>query len=306
MQDQLQLQDEAQTSQVSSVLPFRAQQVTRQKLYYYITVYGLLTVVTVIAVLPLMWAFAASFTPNSKVFEYAYPFTWRALLPVDFTIEAYEQLFARGFGRSILNTLFLGATGVIVGGTFSAMAGFAFARFDFYGKNVLFVVVVLLTFVVPIDLIAIPRFILVNELGWNNTWPGLIIPNLASSMAIFLFRQFFSEIPQELIDATRVDGASWFRVFFGIVIPISKPVLISAGLLLFLVQWDAFFWPLLVAPAAELRVVQVDISFAVEQYQTLWNQLMAGSILAALIPIILVIPFQRYYVRAILGTGLSD
>lgn len=276
------------------------------KLRYYIVVYTLLILVTILFVLPLLWALAASFTPNDKVFEYAYPFTWRALLPVDFTFEAYTSLFERGFGRSILNTFVLGASGVFIGGALSAMAGFAFARFDFPGKNILFVFVVLLTFMVPIDLIAIPRFILVNDLGWNNTWAGLIIPNLANSLTIFLFRQFFAEIPQELIDAARVDGASWGRVFFSIILPISKPVLISAGLLLFLLQWDQFFWPLLVAPDPALRVVQVDISFAVEQYQTLWNQLMAGSILAAIIPILLVLPFQRYYVQALTGTGLTS
>ena len=269
-------------------------------------IYFLLIFVAIIIVIPLLWAVAASFTPNDKVFTYAYPFSWRAFLPVDFTLEAYINLFERGFGRSLRNTLILGFVVVSIGGIFNAMAGFAFARFQFPGKRFLFVFIILVTFLIPIDLTAIPRYILVNDLGWINTWPALIIPGLANSLVIFLFRQFFEEIPQDLIDAALVDGASWISVFFRIILPLSRPVLITASLLLFLTQWDSFFWPLLVAPRPELRVVQVEISNAVGQYQTLWNELLAGAMLAAIVPILLLLPFQRYYVQAITSSGLKD
>ncbi|MCY4465911.1 MAG: carbohydrate ABC transporter permease [Chloroflexi bacterium] len=268
-------------------------------------VYSLLIIGVLIVVIPLMWALAASFTPNHKVFEYAYPFSWRALLPVDFTLEAYDNLFARGFGRAVGNTFFLAFVTVFVGGSVNALAGFAFGRFEFRGKNALFMAIVMLTFLVPVDLTAIPRYILINNFGWINTWQGLLIPGLANSLVIFLFRQFFAEIPQELIDAARVDGASWLRVLVSIVLPISKPVLVAAGLLMFISQWNSYFWPLLVAPRQELRVVQVEISLAVGQYGTVWNELLAGSMIAAIVPILLVMPFQRYYVQAITGTGLE-
>ena len=268
-------------------------------------VYALLTIGVIIVVVPLMWAAAASFTPNHKVFEYAYPFSWRALFPVDFTMEAYDNLFARGFGRAVGNTFFLAIATVIIGGAANALAGFAFGRFDFRGKNFLFLSVIMLTFMVPVDLTAIPRYILVNSFGWINTWQGLLVPGLANSLVIFLFRQFFAEIPQELIDAARVDGASWLRVLVSIVLPISKPVLVAASLLMFISQWNSFFWPLLIAPRQEMRVVQVEISLAIGQYGTVWNELLAGSMIAAIVPILLVIPFQRYYVQAITGTGLD-
>lgn len=269
-------------------------------------IYGLLVLVAAIMLVPLLWAIAASFSPNDDVFRYAYPFSWRAFLPVNFTLEAYHNLFARGFGRSLLNTFILGTTVVFVGGIINAMAGFAFARFEFRGKRFLFIFTILVTFLIPIDLTAIPRFILVNELGWLNTWQGLIVPGLASSLVIFLFRQFFEEIPQDLIDAARVDGASWPQLFRQVVLPLSTPVLITAALLLFLSQWDSFFWPLLVAPRPELRVIQVEISNAVGQFQTLWNELLAGSMLAAIVPILLLLPFQRYYVQAITSSGLKE
>jgi ABC-type glycerol-3-phosphate transport system permease component len=206
----------------------------RQALLEQIVIYILLILVAVLMIVPLLWAIAASFTPNEKVFEYAYPFSWRAFLPVEFTLEAYQNLFARGFSTALLNTFILGVIVVFVGGLINAMAGFAFARFDFWGKRFLFIFVILVTFLIPVDLTAIPRYILVRDLGWLNTWQGLIVPGLASSLVIFLFRQFFEEIPQDLIDAARVDGASWARLFFLIILPLSTPVLITAALLLFL------------------------------------------------------------------------
>ena len=184
------------------------------------------------------------------------------------------------------------------------MAGFAFARFNFRGRNLLFTLV-LLTFMIPAPLTTIPLYILVSRLGWINTWQALILPGLANSLVIFVFRQFFAEIPQDFLDAARVDGASWFRVLTSIILPMSKPVLITASLLLFLGQWNNFFWPLLVAPDPKFRVVQVAVSYAYEEHTTRWDLLLAGSMFAALIPILLVLPFQRYYVSGLVG-GLKE
>jgi multiple sugar transport system permease protein len=278
----------------------------RQILLEAIVVYGLLFIAAAITIIPLLWAVAASFTPNEKVFQYAYPFSIRAFLPVEFTLEAYQSIFDRGFGTALFNTFMLGVVVVFFGGLINAMAGFAFARFNFLGKRALFIFVIIITFLVPVDLTAIPRYILVNDLGWINTWQALIVPGLANSLVIFLFRQFFEEMPQELIDAARVDGASWVTLFLRIILPLSKPVLITAALLLFLSQWDAFFWPLLVAPRPALRVVQVDIAMAVGQFQTQWNQLLAGANVAAIVPILLLLPFQRYYIRAITSSGMKE
>jgi multiple sugar transport system permease protein len=262
--------------------------------------YSILLILTVICVVPLLWAFSASFTPLEKTFEYAYPFSLKAFFPVDFTLEAYTSIFERGFGRAIVNTFGLGISTVIIGGFICTSAGFAFARFEFPGKRILFFIV-LLTFTIPGDLTVIPRYIMIKEWGWINTWQALIVPMLANSLIIFMSSQFFSEFPQEIIDSARVDGASWFRVYTSIVLPISKPLLISLGLILFLSQWDSYFWPLLVAPAPQYRVVQLAITDSVQEYQTLWNELLAGSTLAAIIPILLLFPFQRYFINAVVG-----
>jgi len=259
-----------------------------------------LILLSALVIIPLLWAFAASFTPLEKAFEYAYPFSWKAFFPVDFTLEAYINIFKRGFGHAIINTFGLGIATVIIGGFICTSAGFAFARFDFPGKTLLFFVV-LITFTIPSDLTVIPRYIMIKDWGWINSWQALLVPLLANSLIIFMSSQFFKEFPQEIIDSARVDGASWFRVYFSMVLPISKPLLISLGLILFLSQWDSYFWPLLVAPDPEYRVVQLAITESVEEYRTIWNELLAGSMLAAIIPILLLLPFQGYFINAVVG-----
>jgi len=265
-------------------------------------IYALLALSALIALFPLLWAISSSFSPNQDVFRYAYPFSWRSLVPLNFTLEGYASLFQQGFGRAMINTLVLGIVTVIGGGLICAAAGFAFARFEFPFKNLLFGVVII-TFMVPADLTAIPRYLLVSQLGWVNTWAALIVPGLANSLVIFLFKQYFEEIPEEIIEAARIDGANWWVIFTRIVLPLSKPILVAAALILFLSQWEAFFWPLLVAPAPELQLVQTAItSIAVSEYKTVWNELFAGSMLAAIVPILLTLPLQRYYVQAVTGS----
>ncbi len=262
--------------------------------------YLLLIGAAILVIVPLLWAFSASFTPLEKTFEYAYPFTWKAFFPVDFTLEAYTSIFARGFGRAMVNTLSLGIITVIIGGFICTSAGFAFSRFSFPGKKLLFLIV-LITFTIPADLTVIPRYIMIKNWGWINTWQALLVPLLANSLIIFMTYQFFGDFPQEIIDSARVDGASWLRVYFSIVLPISKPILITLALLLFLSQWDSYFWPLLVTPDQKFQVVQLAISESVQEYQTFWNELLAGSMLAAILPILLVLPFQHYFINAVVG-----
>jgi multiple sugar transport system permease protein/putative chitobiose transport system permease protein len=159
---------------------------------------------------------------------------------------------------------------------------------------------------VPLEVIIIPLYVEMSHLGWMNTWQGLLLPGLANGLTIFLFRQFFAELPQALIDAAQVDGASWLRIFFQLILPLSRPVLISGAIVLFLDSWNSFFWPLTVTSSIDLRVVQMSVALTVGQNdQILWNVQMAGAILASLVPILLVLPFQRYFVKGITNSGLT-
>jgi multiple sugar transport system permease protein len=268
--------------------------------------YFLLVLVFLIIWLPFMWAISASFSPLDKVFVNALPFSWKALFPMWFTVQPYIDLFTKfGIGVALKNTVILSFSTVLLGGLTSAMAGFAFARFEFRGKNLLFGIT-LFTFMVPIETIIIPLYTMMHDLNWMNTWQGLLLPSLANGLTIFLFRQFFAELPQEVFDAARVDGASWFRIFFQLALPISKPVLISGALVLFLGAWNSFFWPLTVTTSGEMRVLQIAVSYTQSDHGvTLWNVRMAGAMLASVVPILVLTPFQQYYVRGIAGTGLA-
>ncbi|MBA7580480.1 L-arabinose transport system permease protein AraQ [subsurface metagenome] len=268
--------------------------------------YIALVLIALFVLTPLIWAFSASITENSKVFEYAYPFTLRAFFPAEPTLDYYKYLFfEQNFLLALKNTTILSLSTVFFSILISAMAGFAFARFNFRFKNLLFIII-LATSMIPLEGIIIPLYTIVKSFGWLYTWQGLIIPGLASGFVIFLFKQFFEEIPQDLIDAAIIDGASWFRIFSRIVLPISKPVLISGALVVFIGTWNSFFWPLIVAPNPELRVVTVAISASSQtEHVTIWPALFGGTVIATIVPLLLIFPFQKYYIRGIATTGIK-
>lgn len=270
-----------------------------------VLLYGLMLLLVAVVLVPLWWIAASSFTTRETVWANALPFSWRALWPQEFTLAAYRTIFDRGYGQAVANTLFVGMTTVVLTLGVAASAGFAFARFEFKGKGLLWGLV-LVSLMVPWEATVIPAYSLINGIGWTNTWLALIVPAIANGTAIFLFRQFFAEIPQDLLDAARVDGASWPRVLVNIVLPLAKPVTITAAILIFLAQWNAFFWPMLVAPAADFRVVQVAVSIlGVNQELTNWDQLFAAATIAALVPLLLVLPLQRFYIGSITGSGVK-
>ncbi len=271
----------------------------------YALIYVLLTVIGLVVLVPLEWIIVSSFTTRETVWKNVLPFNWHAFLPADFSLTGYQQIFEGGFGRAMVNTLVLGIVTVVLSVTVGALAGFAFARFEFRGKNVLWVFT-LISFMVPYEATVIPAYTLVNDLGWVNSWQALIVPAIANGTVIFLFRQFFAEIPQDLLDAGRIDGASWSRILVEIVLPLTRPVLVTSSIIVFLGQWNSFFWPMLVAPDAKYRVVQVAVNIlGVEQTTTYWDRLFAATTIAALVPLVLVVPLQRYYVSSIVNSGIK-
>ncbi|HYO29381.1 MAG TPA: carbohydrate ABC transporter permease [Thermomicrobiales bacterium] len=268
-------------------------------------VYLLSIAVCVLFLGPLLWGLASSLRPLDEIFRYTMPFSLKALYPTTPTLDAYREIFfGKGFGRAILNTALVAVATVVGGLLVAALAGFAFARLEFPGKRILFVLTVV-TFMVPFEAIAIPLYDLIQGFGWIDSYQALIVPGVANGIAIFLFRQFFAEIPSDLVDAARLDGASWLGILFQIFLPLSKPVMIGASLLLFLFQWESFLWPLIAVRSEQYKVVQVALSDFQQQYQTLWNELFAASIVAAVIPLLLLLPLQRYYVQSVVGTGLK-
>lgn len=256
-------------------------------------------------VVPFLWIAASSFKPNDQVMADVAPFSLNTFFPVPFTFEAFGYLFQEGLIGSILITVFVGLTTVVFGVLLNSMAGFSFAKFDFPGKRLLFGLV-LISFLVPFEAIAVPLYITVQKLGWGDTILALIVPALAHGLSIFLFRQFFLGIPSDLVDAALIDGAGWFKIFWKIFLPLSKPAIITASLLLFLSQWQSFIWPLIAVQSKNLRMVQVAIAYLTrDEFVLYWNRYAAAAFLVGIIPLFLIFPLQKYYVRGISTSGLK-
>ncbi len=254
--------------------------------------------------LPLWWALSASLKPLPEIFRDTSPFHLRALLPLPFDPGAYVEIFRKGFGHTVWNSLVVVFFSVVLGLAINGAAGFAFAVLSFPGKNLLFALTVI-TFLVPSEAISVPLYTVVRLFGWLDTYAGLVVPSLANGITIFLFRQFFAGIPRELAEAARIDGAGWFTILVRIYAPLSWPAVISAGLLMFVFQWEAFLWPLIATRSERVRVIQVALAGFETQYGTLWNELFAASVVASLIPLLILLPLQRYYVQGVVGAAIK-
>lgn len=255
-------------------------------------------------VLPLWWAVVSSLRPNNDVFADLFPFTLKALVPAPLSLEAYSGILDQGFGIIIGNTMLVALITVVAGIIVNGAAGFAFAIFDFKGKG-LILTLVIVSFMLPFEAIALPLYSVTLQLGWVDNIAALIVPSVANGLAVFLFYQFFRQIPADYLEAAQIDGASWFDILWRIYVPLSIPTCISAGLLLFVFQWEAFLWPLLAMPSQQFKVIQVGMAAFQQQYQTFWNQLFAVAVITALIPIALLLPLQRFYVQGLSSAGIK-
>ena len=257
-------------------------------------------------ILPLWWALASSLRPLDDIYKYVSPFSWKAFIPVHTTFAAYVTIFTqKNYGMAVFNSIFVSIVTVVLGLIINGFAGYAFAVLRFRGRDFLFFVIVL-TFLVPFEAIAIPLYTVVRSIGWLDTYQGLIGPGVANGIVIFLFRQFFSQIPREIAESARLEGASWIRILFQIYLPLSKPVVISGALLIFLFQWESFLWPLIATRSENLKVIQVALAGFQERYVTLWNELFAAAIVAALIPLVILLPLQRFYVQGVTAAATKD
>jgi putative chitobiose transport system permease protein len=193
---------------------------------------------------------------------------------------------------------------VIIGLAVSAAAAFGLSAVRFRGQAVLFGMVVL-SFLIPFDAIAIPLATLFRDWSLQNTYAGLILPGLGHGVAIFLLRQFFLAIPADLVEAARIDGLGWFGVFVRLYLPLSRPALVGAGLTLFLFQWQAYVWPLLIGTDSSHQLGPIALANMRGQFSIDYGGLLAGSIVLTVIPLIFILWFQRHFTRSIATTGLK-
>jgi multiple sugar transport system permease protein len=266
--------------------------------------YVALVAIALASVLPFLWALGAAFRENAEIFRYVRPLSVWTFVPRQPTLAGFAFIFGEDrFGRYMANSLLVGLAVTIAGLFVNSLAGFGFARFRFPAREPLFVAV-LVTFMVPLEIIVVPLYIVVRGFGWVDSYWALIVPAIADAFSIFLLRQFFQELPQELMDAARIDGCGWFALYWRIALPLVKPALVTAGLLAFIRQWDAFFWPLVATSSPEYTVVQVALNKYITEFVTFWDRLLAASVATSLPVLILYFVLQRYYVQGVSTTGL--
>ena len=263
-------------------------------------------ILIIIVFLPLVFAFTSSFRPLEDIYKYISPLSLETFIPKNFTLGAYRDIFVEfKFGRSVFNSVFIALVTVLAGILINGMAGFAFAKFKFPFKRVLFVIV-LLTFMVPFELISINLYTIMIDFKWIDSFMALIIPSIPNGMVIFLFRQYFQGFPDYLLESAKIDGLNWAQTFFKIVLPNSKAICISSGLVLFINQWEAFLWPVLVTRTKEMQTIQIALNSFRTQYTKMWNNIFAASLIAFMIPILLIIPLQKFYVEGITSAGTKE
>lgn len=268
--------------------------------------YLVFILLSVAMLFPLFWGISSSFRSDTELFQYAMPLSIHTFIPVEFTANAYVRLFTEfGFLRPILNTLYITFATIISSAVINSLAAFAFAFFDFKFKKVIYAIV-LMTFMIPFESIAMPLYKIVNDLNWVDTFTGMIVPGIANGLVLFLFTQFFLDFPVSLFESARIDGASWLTIFKRILLPLSKPIFITAGLMIFMQQWNSYLWPLVVGVSDRVRVIQTAMGVFQQQKGTLWSCLYAASMLSAIIPLFVFLPLQKYYVQGITSSGIKS
>ena len=254
--------------------------------------------------LPLWWTVASALRPQRETFATISPVSFWTLVPRDLTLGNFGRLFETGFGQALLNSAIV-TVGTLVGGLFiCAAAAYALAVLHFPGRAAFFAVMVV-SFLIPFDAIAIPLLGIFRDAGLENSFLGLILPGIGNGLAVFLLRSFFLGIPTELVDAARVEGLGWWGVFWRIYLPLSKPALIGAGLILFVFQWQAYLWPLLVAPDPDMKVAPVAIAQFAGQQGVDFGAIFAGATMTALVPLLVLLFFQRYFTQSVSASGLK-
>lgn len=267
--------------------------------------YLILVVIAAIALIPIIWMVLGSFRPNEEIFKYATSLNINLFFPVDWTLQNYIDVITdenTPIFMYIWNTLFVAVIITTLVVFFNSMAAFAFAKLDFPFKNVIFICF-MSALIIPGEVTLVPNYLLMNDLGWINDYRALIFPSLVNVFGIFLLRQFFSEIPKDMIEAARIDGASWFRIYWSIILPSAVPAMITLGIITFLASWDSYFWPLIVLNDDSKQLIQVAIANYSSLAGTEWGNILAANTVST-IPILIGFLFlQKYYIRGISMTG---
>lgn len=265
-----------------------------------VAVHGLLIIWLLISVIPFVWMVSTSFKGPGEI--YIFPPRW---IPKNPTLNNYIDLFQEmNFGRPFLNSVIVSLSTTFLSVLVATMAGYGFAKFRFKNKNLLFLFI-LGTIMVPGHITMIPVFLLLSQLNLLNTYLGLILPAIANAFNIFFMRQYIMGIPDELIEAAKMDGAHEGWIFFRIILPLARPAMAAITIFTFTGAWNSFLWPLILATDESMYTLPVAVSVLGGQYTENIAMQMAGSVIVIL-PLIIVFLFtQRYFIKGITFTGMK-
>jgi len=265
-----------------------------------IAVNGMLTAIAAITLFPLAWMLAVSLMASGEASTYPPP-----LVPRDATLDNYRELFAHaGMARYLVNSIVLtiGATALSL--LFNVAAGYAFAKLRFPGRAQLFRLM-LGALVIPSQVAMVPLFLMLKQMGLVNTYWGVIIPAMASIFGIFLVRQYALSIPDDLLDAARIDGASEVHIFRVIVIPVLKPIIVTLAVFTLLGTWNDFMWPLIVLSDQDLYTLPVALASLSREHVADNELMMAGAVVTTLPVLALFVCLQRYYVSGLMAGSVK-
>jgi ABC-type glycerol-3-phosphate transport system permease component len=282
----------AQTTHQETLLP-KKRRFYRIRFWTSVTIINIVLLLLVaLTIIPFLYMVLSAFKPNAEIF--GTPITF---FPVHFTWANMTTLITGfPFLRWALNTAIVAVVGTLGSVLLSSLAGFAFAKYNFRGKNVLFILT-LATLLIPSQVMLVPQFEIIRILHWFNTYQALIVPRLVTAFGIFLMRQYTLSVSNELLDAARVDGATEIAIWWNIVLPLVRPGLAVLAILSFTNLWNDFFWPLIVTTDPNMFVVNLGLSSLVGPYDYQYGILLSGSVLASLPLVIMFVIFQRQFIQ---------
>lgn len=261
------------------------------------------TLVALIFVSPLIWMVSSSLKPESGIFKGLNSLS--TFIPQGASLNNYQEVFQRiNMWKFIGNSLFYVLVIIILDLFINSICGYALAKFEFKGKNALLTLVISLM-VFPAEAIMLPMYREMADLGWINTWASLIVPFLAKCFSIYMFRQFFMDVPNDLLEAASIDGCGPVKTFFTVVLPISGTVYATIFILDFVAHWNDFMWPLLVVTGEEKRTIQLAIQTFFGSKPINYGPIMASLTISAIPMLIMFLFLQKYYVEGIASTGIK-
>ncbi|EZP78888.1 binding-protein-dependent transporter system inner membrane protein [Parageobacillus genomosp. 1] len=261
--------------------------------------YVVLVAYAIITLIPFLWALSSSFKTLEEIVSGTISF-----IPKQFTLDNYKQIFIeqKMFPRWLLNSAIIAVTVTVLNLLFNSMAGYALARLQFPGKKSLFIII-LAVLMIPAQVTMIPNYLILKQLGWLNSYQGMIVPTMINATFIFMMRQFFINFPKELEEAAELDGLSRLGIFFRIVLPLARPALAAQAIFVFMGSWNDFMRPLIILSDPQLFTLPLGLNSFKGQYISYWNYIMAASMVFTLPVLVIYAFFNRYFIKGISFTG---